>query len=74
MSRFFTPSITVVYIQTMFSFCLGMPVASMGMPGSMMVNKPRTGSFGPPAPGHAPAPQPAGFVLFTLYLLMSVVL
>uniref|UniRef100_K1R037 Intersectin-1 n=1 Tax=Magallana gigas TaxID=29159 RepID=K1R037_MAGGI len=39
---------------------MGMPVASMGMPGSMMVNKPRTGSFGPPAPGHAPAPQPAG--------------
>lgn len=51
----------------MFSFYLGMPVASMGMPGSMMVNKPRTGSFGPPAPGHAPAPQPAGFVLFNLY-------
>lgn len=39
---------------------MGMPVASMGMPGSMMVNKPRTGSFGLPAPGSAPAPQPAG--------------
>ena len=51
---------------------VGMPVASMGVSGQMMVNKPRTGSFVQPGP--APPPVAAqGWVFLLSFLRFPII-